>query len=282
MKRAFIQTPNGVTLSYLDSQTPGPVVLLSHGLTANAHAFDGLVAAGLTSFCRFISVDLRGRGQSSQPNLGYTMPHHAADIISLMDSLGIEKCYVGGHSFGALLTFYMAFHHPERIDKLIILDAAAKLHPQTKDMLVPALARIGQTFPSFDMYLKKIKQSSYLTFWDDIMTSYYEADVRRNSDGTITQRSQPAHIEEAILKGSFGEPWVEYIEKITHHTILVNGSGEYGLGAALLPKEFALETVRMMKNCVYEEVEGNHQTMLYGPGARQIVEAIRHFVCEDK
>ena len=278
MKRAFIQTPDGVTLSYLDSQTQGPVVLLSHGLTANAHAFDGLVAAGLTSFCRFISVDLRGRGQSSQPDSGYTMAHHAADILALMDALGIEKCHLGGHSFGALLTFYMAFHHPERMNKLLILDAAAKLHPQTKDMLIPALARIGQTFPSFDAYLEKIKQSSYLTFWDDAMMSYYQADVRENADGTITQRSQPAHIEEAILKGSFGEPWIEYIEKIAHAAVLVNGSGEYGLGAALLPKEFALETVRMMQNCKYEEVEGNHQTMLYGRGAVQIVEAIRRFI----
>lgn len=280
MKRAFFQTPGGVRISYLDSQTPGPVVLLSHGLTANAHAFDGLIQAGLTSFCRFISVDLRGRGQSSQPESGYTMPHHATDIIALMDELHIDTCYLGGHSFGALLTFYMAFHYPKRIEKLLILDAAAKLHPKTKEMLIPALARIGQTFPSFDTYLQKIKQSSYLTFWDDAMLSYYQADVKENTDGTITQRSQPAHMEEAILKGSFGEPWVEYIENSVHEALLINGSGEYGLGAALLPKEYALETVRMMKKCTYVEVSGNHQTMLYGDGAKQIVDAIQLFMGE--
>jgi len=49
-------------------------------------------------------------------------------------------------------------------------------------------------------------------------------------------------------------------------------------GAAVLPKENAFKTVGMMKNCQYAEVHGNHQTMLYGEGANQIVTAIKEFV----
>ena len=157
MTSKTIQT-NHINLHYLDSESVGQTVILMHGLTANAHAFDGLLKEGLGKKYRIISVDLRGRGESDKPTEGYTMKDHAQDILGLMDVLGLEKCTVGGHSFGALLTFYKAFHHAERIEKMLLLDAAARLHPQTKEMLIPALSRIGQTYPSFDAYLEKLNR----------------------------------------------------------------------------------------------------------------------------
>ena len=267
MTSKTIQT-NHINLHYLDSESVGQTVILMHGLTANAHAFDGLLKEGLGKKYRIISVDLRGRGESDKPTEGYTMKDHAQDILGLMDVLGLEKCIVGGHSFGALLTFYMAFHHDERIEKMLLLDAAARLHPQTKEMLIPALSRIGQTYPSFDTYLEKVKSGAYMTYWEDTMLSYYQADVQTNEDGSVTQRSTPENMTEAILKGSFGEPWLDYIKGIMN----------YALNAPLLPKEFALETVESMKNCQYQEVWGNHQTMLYGQGAKDIVKSIEDFL----
>lgn len=269
---------NGINLHYIDTETKGSTIILMHGLTANAHAFDGLLNEGLGKKYRVISVDLRGRGQSDKPTEGYTMKDHAQDILGLMDGLGIEKCIVGGHSFGALLTIYMAIHHAERLEKLLLLDAAARLHPQTKEMLVPALSRIGQTYASFDAYLEKVKSGAYMTYWEDTMLSYYQADVRVNDDGTVTQRSTPENMTEAILKGSFGEPWLDYIKAVEQPAILLNGTMNYALDAPLLPKEFALETVELMKNCQYKEVWGNHQTMLYGQGAKDIVVAIEAFL----
>ena len=206
------------------------------------------------------------------------MKDHAQDILGLMDVLGLEKCTVGGHSFGALLTFYKAFHHAERIEKMLLLDAAARLHPQTKEMLIPALSRIGQTYPSFDVYVEKVKSVVYMTYWEDTMLSYYQADVQTNEDGSVTQRSTPENMTEAILKGSFGEPWLDYIKAVEQPAILLNGIMNYALNAPLLPKEFALETVESMKNCQYQEVWGNHQTMLYGQGAKDIVKSIEDFL----
>lgn len=277
MKSRNINT-NGINLHYLDTETNGQTIILMHGLTANAHAFDGLLKEGLGKKYRVISVDLRGRGLSDKPSEGYTMKNHAQDILGLMDALKIEKCVVGGHSFGALLTFYMAIHHAERLEKLLLLDAAARLHPQTKEMLIPALSRIGQTYPSFGSYLEKVKSGAYMTYWEDTMLSYYQADVKTNEDGSVTQRSTPENMTEAIMKGSFGEPWLDYIKAVEQPAILLNGTMNYALDAPLLPKEFALETVEFMKNCRYKEVWGNHQTMLYGQGAKDIVAGISEFL----
>jgi pimeloyl-ACP methyl ester carboxylesterase len=276
MENHFIQT-NGINLHYLEFSGNNPTIILMHGLTANAHAFDGLIAAGLSPQYNILSIDLRGRGLSDQPATGYTIAEHAKDIIGLLDHLHIKKAVIGGHSFGALISFYLAAHYPERIEKMILLDAAARLHENTREMLSPAMSRIGLTFSSFDAYLDKVKKAPYFTFWDDEMLSYYKADVKENKDGTVTQRSQPGHITESVTK-VLAEPWLDYIKGVTHEAILINGPGIYTMGNPLLPMEYAMETVNMMKQCTYVAVEGNHQTMLYGNGAIQITAAIKSFL----
>lgn len=276
MQSNFIET-NHIRLHYLCYAGGVPTIILMHGLTANAHAFDGLIAAGLSPAFTVISVDLRGRGLSDQPATGYTMAEHAKDIIGLLDYLQIEKAIMGGHSYGALLSFYLAAYYPERVDKMILLDAAARMHENTRAMLVPAMSRIGQSFPSFEIYLNQVKTAPYLTKWDEAMLSYYKADTLQNNDGTVTQRSQPAHIAAAITN-VLAEPWMEYITGVTQEAILINGPEVYTLDAALLPKENALETVKLMQHCSYTAVPGNHQTMLYGAGAIAITKAITSFL----
>lgn len=275
----FIET-NGIRLHYMEQGTEGPTLLLMHGLTANAHAFDGLIKAGLSDSFRVISVDLRGRGLSSKPDKGYTMKEHAADIIGMLDALNIREVIVAGHSFGGFLGLYLAVYFPEKVSHLIMLDAAVHMHPQIKEMLGPALSRLDQVFPSFDDYLDKVKQAPYLTFWDEAMWSYYRADVQDLPNGTVTPRSRLENMMEAVLKGSLGEPWEELIEKLSKPVMLINAPGIYTMGNALLPRELARETADMIKNCRYIEVAGNHQTMLYGDGALQIVKSIQQFILQ--
>ncbi len=268
---------NGIKLHYLECKGDGPTIILMHGLTANAHSFDGLIAAGLAPDFNVISIDLRGRGESDQPGTGYTMMDHAKDVIGFLDKMNINKVIIGGHSFGALLSLYIATHFPERVDKLLILDAAAKMHENTKEMLGPSLSRLGQTYPSLEYYIDKVKQAPYIDFWDDNMFSYYNADVKINDDKSVSCIPQLQNMVFAV-NGVLAEPWIEYLQKIEQPTLLINGPGIYTMGAALLPKENALETVAMMKNCSYAEVPGNHQTMLYGEGANAIVNAIKEFI----
>lgn len=269
---------NNIRLHYLEFEGSQPTILLMHGLTANAHAFDGLIAAGLSPAFRAISVDLRGRGESSQPVSGYTMADHAADILGLMDHLNLDKVIMAGHSFGGFLALYIARFFPERVHKIIMMDAAANMHPNTKEMLGPALGRLDKSFSSTEDYIEKVRSAPYLKFWDPLMDSYYQADIRENADGTVKCIPKLDNMMEAVVKGSLGEPWSDYLREIPHDTILINAPGVYTLGAALLPEENAMETVELMQNCVYVKVPGNHQTMLYGEGAKEIVAVIEHFL----
>lgn len=281
MQSKFILT-NGIQVHFLDSDSSNSnqlePILCIHGLTANAYAFDAVIQNGLAEKYRIISVDLRGRGLSDQPITGYTMLDHANDIVGMLHALDIKAIHIAGHSFGGFLALYLAIYYPAIVKKIVLLDAAVNMHPNTKEMLGPALGRLGKTFDSFDDYIYKVKHAPYLFFWDETMLSYYKADVFHNADGTVTPRSKPEHMMEAVLKGSLGIPWGEIIGLCKHETILINAPGIYNLGAALLPEALAKETVSLLPNAQYHQVSGNHQTMLYGEGAKQIAALIQSFI----
>ena len=265
-----------IKIHYVDHHSDGPVLILLHGLTANANAFDALIE-GLQPSYRVICPDLRGNGLSDKPAFCYTVEEHVQDILGLITHLGEKKVYLGGHSFGGYLAFYMAANYPHVVDKLVILDAAKSMNPIAPQMLSKAISRLDAIYPSFDDYIAHVKKAPYLDFWDHAMLSYYRADVEDLPKGHVKPRCNiMAVTEKSMALGSIDWPGV--IELIEHHTILINALDNYTMGEPLLPEEIAKETVEMMKNAQYAGVDGNHQTMLYGPGAKQVVAHMEGFL----
>jgi pimeloyl-ACP methyl ester carboxylesterase len=276
---------NNIRLHYIDYPGPEPPVVLPPlvllpGLTANAHCFDGLVQAGLTKRSRALALDLRGRGLSDKPATGYRMADHAADVIGLLDWLAVPQAVACGHSFGGLLALYLAAHFPDRIAKLIILDASVSLVNQTsRDLIKPSLDRLGKRLPSWEAYLETMKRAPFFyQWWDPLIESYFRADVQINEDGTVQARSRPENIAEAIDKAE-QENWKAHTDLVQQPALLLHARGAYGLPGAppIVPLEQAQATARALADCRYEEIPGNHFTMLFGEGARLIVESIAEF-----
>ncbi|MCP5094362.1 MAG: alpha/beta hydrolase [Chloroflexi bacterium] len=272
----FAET-NGIRLHYLDYPGDEPTIVLMHGLTANAHSFAGLVEGGLPY--RLISVDLRGRGLSDKPERGYSMAEHAADIVGLLDALGLAQVILGGHSFGGLLTTYIAGHYPERVSKCIVLDAGF-LHPKVRELIQPSLDRLGQSVPSWDVYRDGIQQAPFWRgYWDHNVEAYYRADVNIREDGTVKARSRPEAIAEAVDK-ALAEPWAAHLALVNQPAVMLNALGSFGPDGAppILPLEKAQETVAALPNCIYAQVPGNHMTMLFGKNGAVMAKAIVDFV----
>lgn len=273
---------NHINIHYLDNssehdQNELPIILM-HGLSANAYSFSSILDRMADHY--IISVDLRGRGLSDKPDENYSMNDHAKDIIGLMDHLEIETAVIGGHSFGARLSIYLAAKYPERFSKVILMDAAAKLHPNVKEMVMPSVLRLNKTWSSFDSYLQEIKEAPFLNDqWLSEMLPYFKADIKEKEDGSIVTNSSLQHILLAV-EGVLGpgEKWVEYITSIRQPSILINATGPYVGNDPILPKDLALETVHMMNDCKYQHVSGNHLTMLFGKGAEEIVNTIKIFL----
>ncbi len=268
---------NTIRLHYIEYESYKPQLLLLHGLTANAHCFEGLIQAGLTNHFSIISVDQRGRGLSSQSATTFSIEDHALDIIGLLDLLQIETIIIAGHSFGGLMASYLAFHYPKRFEKVILLDAAPEMNPRTPEMLASTLSRLDKTFLSFETYLDGIKAAPFMTFWDQAMLDYYQADIVTNEDGSVSPRSRLADIIE-VAKAVAQQDWKTCFSQMNQSSLLIVALDNYTLGEPLLPVYKAKEIVDQMKACRYAEVDGNHHTMLYGKGAAKIVEEIGRFL----
>lgn len=270
---------NGVRIHYLDREGGDPPIVMLPGLSANAHAFDGLAAAGLTRF-RTIALDLRGRGDSDKPDTGYTLEDHAADVLALLDHLGIERVTILGHSFGGLLAIYLGAKYPHRVASLVLLDVAVWIVEDTAKLIRVSIDRLTKTFPSADGYIDALKHAPYLDgFWDPMVERYFRAEIETSADGTARARTSAAAIEQ-VIQAIGTEPWREYVKQISAPSILINGPGAYGPpGApAIVPAALARETAGSIAGCQYIEVPGNHMTMIFGDNARHVVRAIAGFV----
>lgn len=278
MVHHFIKA-NGIELHYLEKNSKlKPTIILLHGLSANANSFESHIK--LLNNCRIISVDLRGRGLSEKPDNGYSMQSHAKDIIELMNALKIDKAILAGHSFGGFLSVYLGIHYAERISKIILIDVAAKMHPEVRELVTPSvMGRLKKTWSTYDEYITNIKKASFLQGqWLPEMEPFYKADCLETENG-IEPRSNFEHIQqavEAVLNP--GNHWEELITQIKQPSIVINGTEPFVNNQVLVSKQHAMETVNMIQNCTYVAVAGNHVTMLFGKGAKQTVSAITKFI----
>lgn len=273
---------NGIRLHVVDHGGDGPTLVLMPGLTANARFFDAIVAGGLHVGVRVLAVDLRGRGLSDKPDTGYTMADHAADIVGLVEALGGGPVVMGGHSFGGLLTYYLATHHREVVDRCVVLDAPVEVDPTIVDQIKPSLARLESTMPSFPEYLGAVRSQPYFVdWWDPAIEAYYRADVEDLPDGRVKPRSHPDHIQQAI-EATLVPDWPRLATEITQPTLVVRARGPFGPPGSppILDAEPARRLVDSLRDGRLVEVDGNHITGFFGDAAPTVAGAIRSFILE--
>ncbi|HAT30786.1 MAG TPA: hypothetical protein DCW29_08030 [Janthinobacterium sp.] len=125
---------NGIAMNVV-IEGKGPDILLVHGFPDShdvwRHQIPVLVAAGF----RVIAPDTRGCGASAiLPKVGdYVMANLVADLVGLLDVLGIQKVRLVGHDWGAIISWHLAINHPERITRYVAISVG---HPN-------AFARAG-------------------------------------------------------------------------------------------------------------------------------------------
>jgi len=74
-----------------------------------------------------IVPDLRGVGLSARPDTGYDKKTQGADMAGMLDALKIEKINWCGLSMGGMVGMWLGIHAPQRIDRLVLANTAAKI-----------------------------------------------------------------------------------------------------------------------------------------------------------
>jgi pimeloyl-ACP methyl ester carboxylesterase len=221
-----------------------------------------------------IAPDLRGRGLSAKPAHGYGVPFHANDVFSLGDALGIPTFHVVGHSLGAVIGMYLAALYPDRVGKLVMIDAGGKIPEDTQQAIAASVNRLGTRYPSLEAYLGLMRQLPMLR-WNAFWEQYFRYDAEVHSDGTVTSRVPRQAIEEenAALAALRTEDLPNLVRQPTLVLRATHGllGPERGL---ILPREEAERLRTIMPTCRVIEVEDtNHYTIVESDLLRDAVVA---------
>jgi len=116
-------TVNGIQLNYLDWGGSGDALLFIPGMGCSPHIF-GRFALRFTDRFHVIGFSRRGHGDSDYPETGYDADTLTEDLRQFLNTLGIEQVILVGHSMGYVELSRFAILYPERVIKLVFLDAA--------------------------------------------------------------------------------------------------------------------------------------------------------------
>ena len=191
---------DGLQVHYRDEGQGFPVVLL-HGAASSLFTWDAW-AADLSKDHRVIRYDLPGFGLTG-PNAtkDYSMAWHVRFLQEFLDKLNVPACALAGNSFGGRIAWKFAYAHPERVKKLILVDASGYPAPERR-ILAMRLARmpvigpiLGHATPRFFVAMT-VRQTygdpSRVT--DAVVDRYYDLILRagnREAFGILNRTPTP-------------------------------------------------------------------------------------------
>jgi epoxide hydrolase 4 len=103
----------------------GPLVVLLHGFPQLWIAWRYQIPALVEAGYRIVAPDLRGYNLSDRPPRvrDYRSAVLVSDVVELLDALGSDRARVVGHDWGGALAWWLAMDHPERMQRLVVLNA---------------------------------------------------------------------------------------------------------------------------------------------------------------
>jgi pimeloyl-ACP methyl ester carboxylesterase len=124
-ERSRFASVEGVRVHYQEAgERDAPPVVLVHGFCASTFVWSDVLLPIARAGLRVIAPDLMGYGFSEKPRAGeYTIEAQARLVIGLMDTLGIERATIIGSSYGGAVASVCALDYPERVERLVLVDA---------------------------------------------------------------------------------------------------------------------------------------------------------------
>ncbi len=122
---------NGIEMAYREVGAGEPLVLL-HGFGGCGEEAWAPFVDTLAAHYRLIFPDLRGHGQSTNPSSQFTHRQSAADVLALLDTLGIKRVRAMGISTGGMTLLHAAKAAPERFERLVVVGVGTAFTDETR------------------------------------------------------------------------------------------------------------------------------------------------------
>jgi pimeloyl-ACP methyl ester carboxylesterase len=187
----------GVTLHVVTAgAADAPLVILLHGFPETWQAWQRYVKPFLAIGWRVAIPDQRGYGSSDKPNsvASYVLDVLADDVCGLATALDADKFALVGHDWGGIVAWHVAARHPQRVDRLAILNA-----PHPASMLGYALTHPFQ-----------LARSAYVGFFHLplVPEALLSADGFALLRASLKRTSKPDTFDPSLLK-AYQQAWSE-------------------------------------------------------------------------
>src|SRR5262245_20158788 len=127
-------TINGFRMSFeVEGADSAPTVILHHPLATDLSIWDELAAALLPRY-RVVRFDARGHGRSEATPAPYDLPMLTADVIGLMDHLGIARAHFLGLSMGGMVGQHLGVGQPHRFASLVLCSTSSRIPPEAQPL----------------------------------------------------------------------------------------------------------------------------------------------------
>jgi esterase len=247
----------GLTLHALEWGEAGrPALCFLHGGSAHAHWFDGVIAA-FTDRYHVIALDQRGHGRSdwaAEP--AYATEHFAEDLVGVMAAMGWARMTVIGHSMGGHNAMAFAAWHPERVERLVVVDS----RPSIPTERLHTMHRRGDRGPmrheTLDSALKSFRLLPRETVADPRLLEHLARQGITERDGRFLYRFDPA----CNGRRRPTDGW-SLLGRISAPTLLVRGEH-----SPILPREMAADMLARLPRARLVEIPGTyHHLVLDAP-----------------
>jgi pimeloyl-ACP methyl ester carboxylesterase len=194
---------DGVRLRYVEwrpDEERWPPILLLHGLGSNA-LFWGRLAERLTGR-RLVALDQRSHGHSDRPPNGYGSEVVVADAAHAIESLGLGRPFVAGHSWGAAIALELAGIRPDLVSGLAFVDgpAAAMSGFMSWEDAARAMQPPLSNYGSYEEAMQALSRTLGDGFGPDL-EGFVRAGLVQEGDRLVATLTAPVRLE--ILRSLF-------------------------------------------------------------------------------
>ena len=199
---------DGRRTHFIDEGSASPVLLV-HGFFYDSFTWHNNIDA-LSAAFRVIIPDLWGFGYSTREPLDYGYPRYAEQLLLLLDELDVEEVSIVGHSMGGGTAIYFSVHHPERVQKLLLVDAAGIPNPLPLLGKLTNLPLVGELMYGLrGNFMRRMALKTNWIYDNDFITDSYFDNVTRfhKIEGT-------SEVMLAILRKQFFHTLVEEVRAL--------------------------------------------------------------------
>ncbi len=233
-----------------------PATLLLHGIGSYGRYWDffaDAVAGGL----RLIATDARGHGESGRRAAHYAPEDFVADAVAVLDALAIERAAVVGHSMGGTHAIRLAAAHPERVTRLVVVDAGPEPIPEGAERARRLSLERPDSFANSDEALAYLRRTSP-GYRDEVYTHRLRW-LFRDEQGRLVWRSSYEALASIMASARRAELW-DALRAIRCPVLVVRGTHSNVLSA-----QVAERMVKTLADGRLIELDAGHNVALDRP-----------------